>query len=35
MPEGFEKLIDKKSMADLLSFLKEAAAQAGAAGEKK
>jgi putative heme-binding domain-containing protein len=35
MPEGFEKLIDKKSMADLLSFLKEAAAHAGTAGETK
>jgi putative membrane-bound dehydrogenase-like protein len=31
MPEGFEKLIDKKSMADLLQFLKEAAGQ----GDKK
>lgn len=35
MPEGFEKLIDKKSMADLLSFLKNAAAQSGAVGVKK
>jgi putative heme-binding domain-containing protein len=35
MPEGFEKLIDKKSMADLLKFLKVAAAQASALGEKK
>ena len=30
MPEGFEKLIDKKSMADLLTFLQEAAKTAGA-----
>jgi putative membrane-bound dehydrogenase-like protein len=35
MPEGFEKLIDKKSMADLLSFLKAAAAHSGAVGVKK
>jgi hypothetical protein len=35
MPEGFEKLIDKKSMADLLSFLQNAAAQSGAVGVKK
>jgi len=35
MPEGFEKLIDKKSMSNLLSFLKEAATQAVPAREKK
>jgi putative membrane-bound dehydrogenase-like protein len=34
MPDGFEKLIDKKAMADLLEFLKQAAAQ-GEQGEKK
>jgi putative membrane-bound dehydrogenase-like protein len=32
MPEGFEKLIDKQAMADLLEFMKQAAA---AQGEKK
>ncbi|HVT28599.1 MAG TPA: c-type cytochrome, partial [Lacipirellulaceae bacterium] len=31
MPEGFEKVIDKKSMANLLSFLQQAAASPGAA----
>jgi len=35
MPEGFEKLIDKKSMGNLLAFLKQAAAQSNVAGEKK
>ena len=31
MPEGFEKVIDKKSMANLLSFLQQAAVSQGAA----
>jgi putative heme-binding domain-containing protein len=31
MPEGFEKLIDKSSMADLLSYLQQAAAAEAAA----
>jgi putative membrane-bound dehydrogenase-like protein len=31
MPEGFEKVIDKKSMASLLSFLQQAAAAPGVA----
>jgi putative heme-binding domain-containing protein len=35
MPEGFEKLIDKKSMANLLAFLKQAAGQVASAGVKK
>ncbi len=30
MPEGFEKVIDKKSMANLLSFLQQAAVSPGA-----
>jgi len=30
MPEGFEKLIDQKSMADLMAFLQQAAAEQGA-----
>jgi putative heme-binding domain-containing protein len=30
MPEGFEKVIDKAAMANLLSYLKEAAAAEGA-----
>ncbi len=30
MPEGFEKLIDKKSMANLLAFLQQAAGSQGA-----
>ncbi|MCI0332186.1 MAG: HEAT repeat domain-containing protein [Planctomycetes bacterium] len=30
MPEGFEKLIDKSAMADLLSYLQQAAAAEGA-----
>jgi putative heme-binding domain-containing protein len=30
MPEGFEKLIDKSAMADLLAYLKEVGAAAGA-----
>jgi putative heme-binding domain-containing protein len=30
MPEGFEKAIDKKSMANLLTFLQQAAAAQGA-----
>jgi putative membrane-bound dehydrogenase-like protein len=30
MPEGFEKVIDKKSMADLLAFLQQAALQGAA-----
>ena len=29
MPEGFEKLIDKRAMADLLAFLEQVAAQGG------
>jgi putative heme-binding domain-containing protein len=29
MPDGFEKLIDKKSMANLLEFLKQSAASQG------
>jgi putative heme-binding domain-containing protein len=32
MPEGFEKLIDKKGMANLISFLRQSA---GSQGEKK
>jgi putative heme-binding domain-containing protein len=28
MPEGFEKTIDKSSMADLMTFLQQAAAEA-------
>jgi putative membrane-bound dehydrogenase-like protein len=31
MPEGLEKVIDKKSMANLIAFLKQAAASQGAA----
>jgi putative membrane-bound dehydrogenase-like protein len=31
MPEGFEKTIDKRAMADLLAYLQEAAASEGAA----
>jgi putative heme-binding domain-containing protein len=30
MPEGFEKLIDKSAMADLLTYLRQAAAAEGA-----
>jgi putative heme-binding domain-containing protein len=32
MPEGFEKVIDKKSMANLLAYLQQAAAGAEGAG---
>jgi hypothetical protein len=31
MPEGLEKVIDKKSMANLIGFLQQAAAVQGAA----
>jgi hypothetical protein len=30
MPEGFEKLIDKRAMADLLAYLQAAAAEGAA-----
>ena len=30
MPEGFEKTIDKKSMANLITFLQQAAGSQGA-----
>jgi hypothetical protein len=30
MPEGFEKVIDKQAMADLLSHLRQAAKNGGA-----